>query len=321
MKHVVCGIDLGGTNSPFGLVEKDGNITASGSVKTTAFESFEKYVDALLVEIGKVQSGLKETKIVGFGIGACNGNYYTGSVQDAPNLKWKGKLEFVKMLKDKTGLPAFLTNDANAAAIGEKLFGNAKEMNDFIIITLGTGLGSGIYCGGQLLYGSTGFAGEIGHVVVDFAGRQCGCGRRGCLEQYASATGIKKTVLEMLSDKNRNSLLREYKEEDIDGVAIHAAAMKGDKLALEAFEFTGEVLGKALANAAAFSSPEAIFLFGGLANAGEYIFEPTKRHMELNILNNFRNTVKLLPSGLKENTAAILGAAALCWNEGGKSRN
>ncbi|MCE1164358.1 MAG: ROK family protein [Bacteroidetes bacterium] len=315
MKHVVCGIDLGGTNSPFGFVEKDGSIAAGSAVKTTDFGTFSDYVNALLDEIGKTQSKLKDTKIVGFGIGAPNGNYYTGSVQDAPNLRWKGKLEFAKMLTDKTGLPAYLTNDANAAAIGEKLFGNAKEMDDFIIITLGTGLGSGIYCGGRLLYGSTGFAGEVGHIVVDFNGRQCGCGRKGCLEQYASATGIKKTVIEMLAGKETESVLRNYSAEEIDGKTIHDAAKQGDKLALDAFEYTGEVLGKALANAVAYSSPEAIFLFGGLANAGEYILEPTKRHMENNMLNNFRDTVKLLPSGLKENTAAIIGAAALCWNE------
>ncbi len=315
MKHVVCGIDLGGTNSPFGFVEKDGNIAGGSAVKTTDYGTFEDYINALLDEIGKTQSKLKETKIVGFGIGAPNGNYYTGTVQDAPNLKWKGRLEFAKMLSGKTGLPAYLTNDANAAAIGEKLFGNAKGMKDFIIITLGTGLGSGIYCGGQLLYGSTGFAGEVGHIVVDFSGRPCGCGRKGCLEQYASATGIKKTVIEMLADGKKESMLRKYTEDEIDGKTIHDAAKQGDKLALEAFEYTGEILGKALANAVAFSSPEAIFLFGGLANAGEYIFEPAKRHMENNMLNNFRGTVKLLPSGLKENTAAILGAAALCWNE------
>lgn len=197
----------------------------------------------------------------------------------------------------------------------KKVFGNAKGMNDFIVITLGTGLGSGIFCGGKLLYGSTGFAGEIGHIVVDFNGRQCGCGRKGCLETYASATGIVRTVLEKLQDKNIQSGLRNYSEDKIDSKIIYDEAVKGDKLALNAFEYTGEILGKALANAAAFSSPEAIFLFGGLANAGELIFKPVKRQMEENMLNNFKGTVKVLPSGLKENNAAILGAAALCWNE------
>jgi glucokinase len=315
MKQVVCGIDLGGTNSPFGFVERDGNIAAHGAVKTTEFETFEDYMEGLLAEIGKVQSRVRNTQIVGFGIGAPNGNYYTGTVENAPNLKWKGKLMFTESVTRRTGLPAFLTNDANAAAIGEKIFGNAKEMNDFIIITLGTGLGSGIYCGGKLLYGSTGFAGELGHVIVDFDGRKCGCGRQGCLEQYASATGIRKTVLKLLSKTDRKSILRNYRDEEIDGKIIYEAAIQKDELALKAFEYTGEILGKALANASAFSSPEAIFLFGGLANSGEYIIEPTKRHMEKNMLNNFKNTVKILPSGLKENTAAILGAAALCWNE------
>lgn len=313
MTDVVAGVDIGGTNSPFGFVDANGNILGKGSIRTSDFELFEDYLAALLNEIDAAAGMIKDIKIIGYGIGAPNGNYYTGSIDNAPNLRWKGKILFSEMVKSKTGLPAYLTNDANAAAIGEKVFGNAKDMNDFIIVTLGTGLGSGIFCGGQLLYGSTGFAGELGHTIVVDGGRQCGCGRRGCLETYASATGIVKTVNELLGNNSYTSSLKG--KENIDSKLIYEAAVAGDKLALDAFEYTGEILGKALANAAAFSSPEAIFLFGGLANSGKYIFEPTIKYMEENMLNNFKGTVKVLPSGLKENTAAILGAAALCWNE------
>ncbi|MCI0472295.1 MAG: ROK family protein [Ignavibacteria bacterium] len=314
MKRTVVGIDIGGTNSPFGFVDENGNILAKGTIRTDFFAEFEEYLKVLLLEI-ELKKLEHNVDIAGFGIGAPNGNYYHGSIENAPNLRWKGIINFTQQVTEKTGLPAFLTNDANAAAIGEKVFGNAKDMDDFIVITLGTGLGSGIFCGGKLLYGSTGFAGEIGHIVVDFDGRKCGCGRKGCLETYASATGIVRTVLEKLQDENVKSGLRNYGKDKIDSKVIYDEAVKGDELALEAFEFTGEILGKALANAAAFSSPEAIFLFGGLANAGEFIFEPAYRHMEANMLNNFKDTVKLLKSGLKENNAAILGAAALCWNE------
>lgn len=315
MKDVVVGIDIGGTNSPFGLVDREGNILAKGSIKTNAYEKFSKYLDALITEIDKVSKENSDLNIIGYGIGAPNGNFYKGTVENAPNLKWKGRIEFAEMVKSKTGLKAYLTNDANAAAIGEKIFGNAKDMNDFIIITLGTGLGSGIFCGGNLLYGYTGFAGELGHTIVVDNGRPCGCSRKGCLETYASATGIVKTVIEKLQTTSQESVLRNVRHDEITSKMIYEAALSGDKLALDAFEFTGEILGKALANAVAFSSPEAIFLFGGLANSGKYIFEPTIRHMEANMLNNFKGTVKVLPSGLSENTAAVLGAAALCWNE------
>jgi len=314
MERTVVGIDIGGTNSPFGFVDETGNIVAKGTIRTDFYAEFEEYLKALLLEI-ELKKLENNVEIAGFGIGAPNGNYYHGSIENAPNLRWKGSINFTEQVTEKTGLPAFLTNDANAAAIGEKVFGNAKDMNDFIVITLGTGLGSGIFCGGKLLYGSTGFAGEIGHIVVDFDGRQCGCGRKGCLETYASATGIVRTVLEKLQDKNTKSRLRNYSEEKIDSKIIYDEAVKGDELALDAFEYTGKILGKALANAVAFSSPEAIFLFGGLANAGDLIFKPVMKYMEDNLLNNFKGTVKLMKSGLKENNAAILGAAALCWNE------
>ncbi len=315
MKEVVVGLDIGGTNSRFGFVDGDGKILGNGSIKTSDFELFEDYLDALLKEVSTIAGTLKDISIKGYGIGAPNGNYYTGSIDNAPNLRWKEKILFSEMVIAKTRLPAYLTNDANAAAIGEKVFGNAKDMNDFIVITLGTGLGSGIFCGGQLLYGFTGFAGELGHTIVIEGGRQCGCGRKGCLETYASATGIVTTVNELLNEIPNDSLLRGIEKEEIDSRLIYDVAVRGDKLALNAFDYTGSVLGKALANAAAFSSPEAIFLFGGLANSGKYIFEPTIKYMEENMLNNFKGTVKVLPSGLKENSAAVLGSAALCWNE------
>ena len=315
MKEVIVGVDVGGTNSPFGFVDVSGNILGKGSIKTSDFELFEDYLEALIKEVDSVASTLNDVSIKGYGIGAPNGNYYTGSIDNAPNLKWKGKILFAEMVRAKTGLPSYLTNDANAAAIGEKVFGNAKDMNDFIVVTLGTGLGSGIFCGGQLLYGYTGFAGELGHTIVVEGGRQCGCGRKGCLETYASATGIVTTVNELLKDIPNDSMLRGLEKDKIDSKSIYDVAVRGDKLALEAFEYTGSILGKSLANATAFSSPEAIFLFGGLANSGKYIFEPTIKYMEESMLNNFKGTVKVLPSGLKENTAAILGAAALCRNE------
>jgi glucokinase len=315
MKEVVVGVDIGGTNSRFGFIDNAGNIAGKGSILTTDYELFEDFNDAFLNEVDRVAGTIDGIKIKGYGIGAPNGNYYTGSIDNAPNLSWKGKILFAEIIKSKTGLPAYLTNDANAAAIGEKVFGNAKDMNDFIVITLGTGLGSGIFCGGQLLYGYTGFAGELGHTIVVEGGRQCGCGRKGCLETYASATGIVKTVIEMLSDIPNDSMLRGIEKDLIDSKSIYDVAVLGDKLALEAFEYTGKILGRALANATAFSSPESIFLFGGLANSGKYIFEPTIKYMEESMLNNFKGTVKVLPSGLKENSAAVLGAAALCWNE------
>jgi len=315
MKEVVVGVDIGGTNSRFGFIDNAGNMLGKGSILTTDYELFEDFNQAFLNEVNRVAGTIEGISLKGYGIGAPNGNYYTGSIDNAPNLSWKGKILFAEIIKSKTGLPAYLTNDANAAAIGEKVFGNAKGMNDFIVITLGTGLGSGIFCGGQLLYGYTGFAGELGHTIVAEGGRQCGCGRRGCIETYASATGIVKTVFELLNGKSDDSVLRGMEKSSIDSKSIYEAAVSGDRLALEAFDYTGNVLGKALANATAFSSPEAIFLFGGLANSGEYIFKPTIKYMEESMLNNFKGTVKVLPSGLKENSAAVLGAAALCWNE------
>ena len=318
MKKVVVGIDVGGTNSAFGFVDKEGNILAQGNIRTDISDDFGEYLKSLTKEIDAIYKGISnDYDIAGFGIGAPNGNYFKGTIENAPNLRWKGKIEFVRRLKDLTGKPAYLTNDANAAAIGEKVFGKAKDMDDFVVITLGTGLGSGIYCGGGLLYGYTSQAGEVGHIIVKENGRDCGCGRKGCLEKYASATGIKITALEFLKNGNKKSLLRNYNENEIDSKLIYDCAIKNDEIALQCFEYTGEVLGKAIANLVAVLSPEAIFLFGGLALSEDLILRPVRKYCEENLLNVFKGSVKIELSGLKENSAAILGAAALCYSESG----
>lgn len=317
MKEVAIGVDIGGTNTKYGMIDRNGNCLAAGHISTTDFEDVDPYLKALYQSIEKTrkENNLK-LDIKGIGIGAPNGNYYSGTIEFAPNLKWKGVIHLVELLKKYYDLPIFLTNDANAAAIGEMIYGGAKGMRDLIIITLGTGLGSGIVVNGELVYGHDGFAGEIGHTIVYHDGRLCGCGRKGCLETYASATGIKRTVIELLENSTRKSELRKYKSiDEMHGSMIEKAARRGDKIAIEAFEFTGKVLGFQLANTVAHTSPEAIFLFGGLAQAGDCIFEPTKRYMEENMLNIFRNKVKLLPSALEGADAAVFGASALVWKE------
>lgn len=311
MEEVVIGIDIGGTNTGFAYVNKKGEIKSSGSINTRDYQIFDDYLAALIFEIFRKNNNNYQIK--GIGIGAPNGNYLTGNIENAVNLNWKGIVNITKKFKAITGYKIFLTNDANAAAIGEKLFGDAKKLTDFIVITLGTGLGCGIYCDGKLLYGSTGFAGELGHSVIDFNGRPCGCGRKGCLETYASATGIRKTALELLKNEN-NSLLKNYKENRIGAMLLEKLAFEGDELCKEAYRFTGEILGKALANTAAVLSPQVIFLTGGLAQAGDLIFKPTNKYFKENLLNCFKGKIKILPSGLKSNESALLGAAALCWD-------
>ena len=247
-------------------------------------------------------------------VGAPNGNYYTGTIEFAPNLVWKGVLNIVEKIKRYfPTVPVIITNDANAAAVGEMVYGGAKGMKDFLVVTLGTGLGSGFVANGKLIYGHDGFAGELGHVVVNKTGRICGCGRKGCLETYASATGIKRTVFKLLADHIEDSEFRRITYDDLTAEMITKAALNGDPIAIEAYEYTGKLLGEALADAVALTSPEAIFLFGGLAKAGKYIFEPTKKYMEQNLLAIFRNKVKLLPSGIDGKNAAVLGASALVW--------
>lgn len=316
MKELSIGIDIGGTNTKIGLVDKDGTFWAENNIPTAKYLEIDDYVEALTKAINESLISVTENYVLkGIGIGAPNGNYYTGSIEFAPNLNWKGKIPLAELLNKNFHVPISLTNDANAAAMGEMIYGAAKGLKDFIMITLGTGLGSGIVVDGKLVYGHDGFAGEVGHTIFDPEGRECGCGRKGCLETYASATGIKKTALELLNKSNEESLLRELPEDEITSKAIYEAAAKGDKLALECFDYTAKILGLKLADSIAYTSPEAIFLFGGLALSGDYILKPTKKYMEDNLLKIFKNKVRLEISGLMGKNAAVLGAAALIWNE------
>lgn len=311
------GIDIGGTNTYFGLVDREGKILLKDVVKTLDFSDPKELVDVVSEKINSSLALLlpaaADSELIGVGVGAPNANYFRGTIENAPNLKWKGVVPLAEFFTEKLKIPAVLTNDANAAALGEMYFGGAKKMKDFIFITLGTGLGSGIVVNGQLVYGHDGFAGELGHTIIIQHGRQCGCGRKGCLEQYCSATGIVNTYLEILKSENHNAL----KEVDISSITskyIYEMALKGDEAAFYAFNYTGELLGFALANSVAYTSPEAIFLFGGLVKAGEMLFNPTQLSFEKNLLNNYKGKVKILPSSLPENDAAILGAASLIWN-------
>ena len=314
-KEVVLGVDIGGTNTKFGYVDKSGILIAEGEMLTEAHRPAEEFFERLHTQAENLFVSKKDQlKLVGIGLGAPNGNYYKGTIEQPPNLSWK-YVDVVATLRRWYSIPVALTNDANAAALGEMLFGAAKGMKDFIVITLGTGLGSGIVANGELIYGHDGFAGEIGHTIVDPNGRQCGCGRRGCLETYASASGIRRTVEELLKMPAPPSELREISLDQITSKRVFEAAQRGDKLALEAFELTGRYLGMKLADSVAHTSPEAIILFGGLAAAGDFIFSPTKKYMEEFLLNIFKNKVRLLPSSLPKGNAAILGAAALMWKQ------
>ena len=314
-KEVVLGVDIGGTNTKFGYVDKSGSLLAEGEMLTEAHRPAEEFFERLHTQAENLFNSKKDQlKLIGIGLGAPNGNYYKGTIEQPPNLSWK-YVDVVAMLRRWYSIPVALTNDANAAALGEMLFGAAKGMKDFIVITLGTGLGSGIVANGELIYGHDGFAGEIGHTIVDPNGRQCGCGRRGCLETYASASGIRRTVEELLKMPAPPSELREISLDQITSKRVFEAAQRGDKLALEAFELTGRYLGMKLADSVAHTSPEAIILFGGLAAAGDFIFSPTKKYMEEFLLNIFKNKVRLLPSSLPKGNAAILGAAALMWKQ------
>jgi glucokinase len=316
MKDVAVGVDIGGTFTKYGIVDKEGNCLTDGTISTTEEKELDPYLDLLKSTIDAAMAKIKEpVKLRGLGIGAPNGNFYKGTIEFAPNLSWRGVVPFVQEFKKRYDLPMYLTNDANAAAIGEMVYGGAKHMKNFIIITLGTGLGSGLVVNGELVSGHDGFAGELGHLTVIRGGRMCATGRRGSLETYVSAPGIKRTVFELLADSLEDSVFRDVTFNELTAKMISDAALKGDKIAVEAFEKTGKVLGEALADTVAHTSPEAIFLFGGLANAGELIIEPTKRHMEQNLLKIFQNKVKIIPSQLTETNAAVLGASALVWKE------
>ncbi|WP_300725131.1 ROK family protein [uncultured Bacteroides sp.] len=313
-KPYVLGMDIGGTNTVFGIVDSRGNVLATDSVKTQSFADVDDYVEAVCKKIlPLLQKVGGAEKIKGLGVGAPNGNYYNGNIEYAPNLPWKGVIPLASKFEEKLGIPTALTNDANAAAIGEMTYGAARGMKDFIMITLGTGVGSGIVINGQLVYGHDGFAGELGHVIVKEDGRLCGCGRKGCLETYCSATGVARTAREFLIARSEPSLLRNIPAEEIQSKDVYDAAKKGDKLAQDIFKYTGTILGKTLADFIAFSSPEAIVLFGGLAKSGDYIMKPIQKAMDDNVLPIFKGKTKLLLSQLKDADAAVLGASALGW--------
>lgn len=313
-KPYVVGMDIGGTNSVFGIVDARGNILSVDSIKTQAYSLFGDYVAAIaakLLPMVEAVGGIG--KIKGMGIGAPNGNYYTGNIEHSANLPWKGIVPLATEFEKAIGVPVTVTNDANAAAIGEMTYGAARGMKNFIEITLGTGVGSGIVVNGQLVYGHDGFAGELGHVISRRQdGRQCGCGRRGCLETYCSATGVARTAKEIVEYTDEPSLLRNI-QGDITSKDVYDAAIQGDKAAQEVFAFTGTILGEALADFIAFSAPEAIILFGGLTKAGDLIMKPTQEAMEANVLSIWKGKTKLLISELEDADAAVLGASALAW--------
>ena len=309
---LALGIDIGGTNTSFGIVNRRGEILTKGHMPTTGHATVHEYIAALKKELSPVLDAAGREHIAGAGIGAPNGNFFTGEIVFAPNLPWKGVISMSKLVGEALNVKATLTNDANAAAIGEMMYGAAKGMKDFILVTLGTGVGSGFVANGQLIYGNDGFAGELGHVIAIRDGRKCGCGRNGCLETYTSATGIVRSVEEWLTSRNDESILRP-EQGGITAKMIFDAAAAGDPLALELFEYTGKILGQTLADTVAITSPEAIIFFGGLARAGDLLLNHIRHHMEENMLNIFKNKVALLQSALPDADAAILGASALAW--------
>ena len=328
-RRVAIGVDIGGINTAFGLVDENGEVYAESVISTKKYpyrEDYPRYVEDLCRAMHALAESLPfDCELAGIGIGAPNANFHKGTVEAPVNL-WKYRenepdtdparriFRLAEEIAQRfDGTQVLITNDANAATLGEMVYGNARGLRDFMMITLGTGLGSGFVANGEMIYGHDGFAGEFGHVCVERNGRECGCGRRGCLETYVSATGIKRTAFELMATMQTPSRLRSVAFDDFDAAMLSEAAQQGDPIALEAFRFTGEVLGRALADAVTVTSPEAIFLFGGLAKAGKLLFEPTQRYMEENMLHVFKNKVKLLPSGISGKSAAILGASALIW--------
>jgi glucokinase len=317
LKKYAVGIDIGGTTAKFGIVDRNGNILEQDRVPSNQHAIVEDFIDdmhaKLLPMIDRV-GGIDN--FIGIGMGAPNGNFYTGTIEYAPNLKWKGIIPIADLIEKKFKLTTRLTNDANAAAVGEMMYGCTKDIKHFITITLGTGVGSGIVIDGKILLGYDGFAGELGHTIIRPGGRMHkSTGMRGSLESYASATGVRETAIEMLTDHpGTDSLLRNYRINELTSETVYDCAMQGDDIANKIFEFTGQILGESLANFVMFSSPEAIILFGGLTKAGNLLINPTRKHMEANLLPIYQNKVKLLFSELKEADAAILGASALVWN-------
>ena len=313
MKEVVLGIDIGGTGIKFGLVDRECNIVASDKAKTKGYPNPDM-LPADLLKWSNEQCSALQLKTIGVGIGTPNGNYYKGTIDFAPNLPWKGVIPLKEYFEKTFSLPVALTNDAKAAALGEMIFGAAKGMKDFIFITLGTGLGSGIVVNGNIAYGYDSLAGEVGHTIVYRNGRECPCGRRGCLEQYVSAPGIVKTYYELVRHQNLDEF-RTSIGNMIDSAEVYKKAVEGDTIALEAFTKTGEILGFALSNSVCYTRPEKIFLFGGLAQAGDLLFKPTIKSFESYLLPIYKNKIPIVPSGLKESEAAILGSASLILKE------
>ena len=315
-KPYVIGLDLGGTNSVFGIVDARGEIKATTAIKTKGYPDPKDYVKASVAALEPIIESVGGMDMIkGMGIGAPNGNYYSGQVEEAPNLDWKGCVPLAKLFEEALGIPVALTNDANAAAMGEMTYGVARGMKNFIMITLGTGVGSGIVVNGQVVYGCDGFAGELGHAIIDRSpeARQCGCGRKGCLEAYCSATGIVRTAKEMLIKDPRPSKLREINPDEITGLDVSVAAKEGDELALAILEYTGTLLGKACANFALFCSPEAFIFFGGPTKSGEPLMKPVRDAYDQDILYVYKGKAKIMLSGLSGSDAAVLGASALAW--------
>lgn len=315
MKPYVLGIDIGGTNTVFGLVDTRGMVIASGSIKTAKHSNIDDYIDELYTEATRLMEANDAVdKVHGIGIGAPNANYFTGTIEDGVNLPWPTPIPLAELVSAKFGIPVAITNDANAAAIGEMTYGAARGLKDFIMITLGTGVGSGIVINGQVVYGHDGFAGELGHMIVKRNnGRLCGCGRTGCLEAYCSATGVARTAREFLEIRTEPSTLRNLPIDQITSKDVYDAAMNGDQLSKDVFDFTGKILGEAFADMMVFSSPEAFILFGGLAKSGELLLKPLRNAMDLNLMPIFKGKAKVLLSELKEADAAVLGASALGW--------
>ena len=313
--EVVLGIDIGGTNTAFGLLDADGKCLLKEKIPTHSDEPLEQFTERLFMQIRKKEKQLDNGFVIkGIGVGAPNANYYSGLIVSPPNLGW-GTVDIGQYLQKYINVPVVITNDANAAALGELYFGAAQGMKYFIEITLGTGLGSGIIVNGELLYGSNGSAGEMGHIIVVPEGRLCRCGRKGCLETYVSAEGIKKTMQEYLKNPAASGMLSQIDPAEITSKMIAEAAQKGDALALKAFDFTGTILGKAAADAAAYFSPEALIMYGGLAQAGELLFKPMRAAFDRFVINALKGKVKILPSGLKDDGAAVLGAGSLAWHK------
>ena len=313
MTEVVAGVDIGGTNTMIGLVDRHGEVRAEGRLSTHEYAFADDFVVALDQKLKEMIAGHDDLTLTGIGIGAPNANFNKGTIELATNLRWKGIIPLARITEKKTGLRTLITNDAKAAALGEILFGAAKDVKNFIMLTLGTGLGSGIVVDGEVVYGHTGFAGELGHMTVVEGGRVCGCGRRGCLETYASATGLVRTVLFLLSDRRDESILRDIRSSEITSRRVAEAAAAGDVIAIEALDQTARMIALGIANAVVFSSPETIFLFGGLAQAGDALFEPVRKYADELVQPIFRGTFTVMPSGLPEARAAILGASALIW--------